>query len=199
MLIAIEGCLGAGKTTVAKGLAAYRNSELLLEEFEKNPFLTAFYEDPVGTATETEFSFLMLHFHQLKKHSKRLAGTELIADFHLGKDLIYADLNLKESRAHQMFGDLYQFCLEKTTLPSVIIFLTAPTELLLQRIRERNRDFEIDVDSAYYASVNTAYEDYFSRHSGTVLRVPMNEWDFVADPTLYQRLSKMLDRELGLK
>jgi deoxyguanosine kinase len=199
MLIAIEGCLGAGKTTVAKGLAAYRKSELLLEEFEKNPFLAAFYEDPAENATETEFAFLMLHFHQLKKHSKRLAGAELIADFHLGKDLLYANLNLKESREKQLFGDLYRFCLDKAPPPQVIIYLSASTELLIQRIRQRNRHFETDFDPAYYASVNAAYEDYFRRYSGTVLRIPMNEWDFVADHTLYQRLSRMLDQELGLK
>lgn len=197
MLIAIEGCLGAGKTTVAKGLAAYRKSDLLLEEFEKNPFLTAFYEDPVKNATETEFAFLMLHFHQLKKHSSLLA--EVIADFHLGKDLLYAELNLKESRAKQLFGDLYQFCSEKAPQPKAIIFLSAPTELLVERIRKRNRHFEIGFDPTYYAAVNAAYEDYFRRYSGTVLRIPMNEWDFVTDQTLYQRLSQMLDRELGLK
>src|SRR5690348_6351944 len=66
MLIAIEGCVGAGKTTVAKGLASRRGSKLLLEDFQSNPFLRAFYEDPIGNAIETEFAFLLLHFHQLK-------------------------------------------------------------------------------------------------------------------------------------
>ncbi len=60
MLIVIEGCLGAGKTTVAKGLAACRNSKLLLENFEVNPFLRAFYENPAENATETEFAFLSI-------------------------------------------------------------------------------------------------------------------------------------------
>lgn len=197
MLIAIEGCLGAGKTTVAKGLAAYRNSVLLLEEFEKNPFLTAFYENAVAYATETEFAFLMLHFHQLKTLSNSLSGSEVIADFHLGKDLLYADLNLREPRAKQLFVDVYQFCQERTPPPTAIIFLSAPTELLLQRIRTRNRHFEIGVDSAYYASVNSAYEEYFRDYAGKVLRVPVDEWDFVADPARYRQLSEMLDRELA--
>jgi deoxyguanosine kinase len=199
MVIAIEGCLGAGKTTIARGLAAYRKSKLLLEEFEKNPFLNAFYEDPTEHATETEFAFLMVHFHQLKKHLKQADCTEVIADFHLGKDLLYADLNLTESRAKQLFDDLYQFCLEKVPLPSVIIFLSAPTELLIDRIRRRNREFEVGFDPAYYDMVNTAYENYFKRYSGAVLRIPMSEWDFVADESLYMRLSQMLDRELRQK
>jgi deoxyadenosine/deoxycytidine kinase len=199
MMIAIEGCLGVGKTTLAKGLAAYRNSQLLLEEFEKNPFLEAFYEDPAENAIETEFSFLMLHFHQLKKYAGPSSGSELIADFHLGKDVLYADLNLQDSRAKSSFIELYKFCLEKTSLPQAIIFLSAPTELLVERIRKRNRRFETNFDPTYYAAVNAAYEEYFRRYSGKVLRIPMNEWDFVADRTLYERLSQMLDQELGLK
>src|SRR5438445_3820261 len=62
MLIAVEGCVGVGKTTVAKGLATLRGSKLLLEDFESNPFLRAFYKDPIGNAIETEFAFLLLHF-----------------------------------------------------------------------------------------------------------------------------------------
>ena len=70
MLIVVEGCVGAGKSTVAKGLAAFRRSALLLEDFESNPFLRAFYDDPIGNATETEFAFLLLHFHQLKSQGR---------------------------------------------------------------------------------------------------------------------------------
>jgi deoxyguanosine kinase len=69
MLIVIEGCVGAGKSTIAKGLAARRSSKLLLEDFDANPFLRAFYEDPVEHAIETEFAFLLLHFHQLKNQA----------------------------------------------------------------------------------------------------------------------------------
>src|SRR5207244_1516825 len=95
-LIVIEGCVGSGKSTVAKGLAACRSSQLLLEDFETIPFLRAFYEDPVGNATETEFAFLLLHFHQLKSQADVALRSEVITDFHLGKDLLYADLNLKD-------------------------------------------------------------------------------------------------------
>lgn len=199
MLIAIEGCLGAGKTTVAKGLAAHRESHVLLEDFESNPFLTAFYEDPVENATETEFAFLLLHFHQLKKHSSAVSGPEVIADFHLGKDILYADLNLKEATTRRVFGDLYELCVSKTPEPAVIVYLSASTELLVERIRKRNRHFEVDFDPAYYADVNAAYENYFRRYSGRLLRISMDQWDFVTDQSLYRRLSQMLDKELGLQ
>jgi deoxyguanosine kinase len=196
MLIVIEGCVGAGKTTVTKGLAAFRGSKVLLEDFEKNPFLRAFYTDPAGNATETEFSFLLLHFHQLKNHAVAAAGSELIADFHLGKDLIYAELNLKEPRTKYLFNELYELCLEKTPRPALTIFLVAPTELLVDRIRERSRDFELEIDPGYYAAVNAAYEELYDRYPGKKLRVSMEQWDFVKDPKLYEALASLVDQEL---
>jgi len=196
MLIVIEGCLGAGKTTVAKGLAACRNSKLLLENFEVNPFLRAFYENPVENATEAEFAFLLVHFHQLKSQADTALTSEVIADFHLGKDLLYADLNLKDMRARRLFGELYELCLEKTPLPALLIFLSARTELLMERIRARKRDFELEIDPRYFAAVNTAYEEFFERYPAKKLRVPMDDCDFTGDESLYKRLASQVDREL---
>jgi deoxyguanosine kinase len=193
MFIAIEGCFGAGKTTVASALALRRSSTVLLENFESNPFLRAFYENPSANAFETEFSFLLLHFHQLKSHACTVTNSEVISDFHLAKDLLYADLNLSDARANALFRDMYQLCLEKTFQPDLIVYLSAPTELLVERIRSRNRDFESPIDFAYCATVNDAYEDFFRLHTGKKLRVPMQEWDFRKDATLYQRLSALID------
>ena len=194
MLVTIEGCLGAGKTTVARGLAAHRGSALILEEFEANPFLRAFYSVPTANATETEFAFLLLHFHQLKGVVR---PEEVIADFHLGKDLIYADLNLVDLEAAQLFRKLYEFCRERTPQPDLIIYLSVPTELLIARIRKRDRDFEQKMHREYYAAVNAAYDLFFENLPGKKLRVPMDEWDFVNEPDLYRRLSLLVNEELG--
>jgi deoxyadenosine/deoxycytidine kinase len=199
MLIVIEGCVGAGKSTVAQGLAACRSSKLLLEDFERNPFLRAFYENPTENATETEFAFLLLHFHQLKSQADAASGSEVVADFHLGKDLLYADLNLKDTRAKRLFGELYELCLEKTPRPALMIFLSATTDLIVERIRARKRDFELEIDAGYYGLVNAAYEEYFTRYRGKKLRIPMDEWDFVKDPDLYKRLGSLVDGELNSK
>lgn len=199
MLIVVEGCVGAGKSTVAKGLAAYRNSKLLLEEFESNPFLHAFYEDPVENAPETEFAFLLLHFHQLKSHNDDVTKSEVIADFHIGKDLLYADLNLKDPRTRRLFGELYELCTEKTPSPALLIFLSASTDLLVERIRQRRRDYELEIDPGYYSTVNAAYEDFFQRYAGNKLKVSMNEWDFVKDPALFNKLALLVDGELDHK
>jgi deoxyguanosine kinase len=193
MLIVVEGCVGAGKSTVAKGLAACRNSSLLLEDFESNPFLRAFYEDPVEYATETEFAFLLLHYHQLKSQSEAAARSEIVADFHIGKDLIYADLNLKDAHANRLFRELYEFCVQKTPRPAAMVFLSAPTDLVVERIRVRNRDFELQIESGYFATLNAMYENYFQQYPGRKLRVPMDEWDFVKHPALYAKLGSLVD------
>jgi len=199
MLIVVEGCVGAGKSTVAKGLAAFRESTLLLEDFESNPFLRDFYDDPVGNATETEFAFLLLHFHQLKSQAGTASSSEVIADFHLGKDLLYADLNLKDTRLNCLFTELYDVCMEKTPRPALMICLSATTDLLVERIRARKRDFELEIDPGYYALVNAAYEEYFVRYPGKKLRIIMEDWDFVKNPELYKRLASLVDGELNSK
>jgi deoxyguanosine kinase len=98
-----------------------------------------------------------------------------------------------------LFGELYQLCLEKVPVPSLLIFLSATTELLVERIRSRKRDFESQIDFKYCDAVNTAYEDFFNQHSGRKLRVEMDEWDFVKDESLYERLATLVDRELDPK
>lgn len=199
MLIVIEGCLGAGKSTVASGLAEYRKSELLLENFEIHPFLHAFYENPDDNAIETEFTFLLLHFHQLKSRVQTASRSEVIADFHLGKDLIYADLNLKDTRTKHLFKELYSVCVEKTPAPDLMICLSASTDLLIERIRMRKRDFELDVDRGYYAAVNAAYEEFFKSYFGPKLLLRMDELDFVKDRLLFKQLSSQVDEEFQFK
>ena len=199
MYIAIEGCVGAGKSTVTRGLAKRRRSRVLLENFEINPFLQAFYQNPVEHALETEFSFLLLHYHQLKVEHGLGSDREIVADFHLGKDLLYASLNIRETRALVLFKELFELCSEIVPEPSLIVYLAAPTELLVQRIAQRNRNLEANVDEAYFANINEAYDQFFSRYQGPKLRIPMGEWDFVKDETLYQELSNLVDEKLAHK
>lgn len=193
MLIAVDGCVGVGKSTVAKGLAAYRKSDVLFESFESNPFLKAFYDDPIAHATETEFTFLCLHFHQLRNRPRADVSRELIADFHLAKDLLYAQLNLKDVRTFRAFNQLYEVMAEQVPKPAVLVCLSASTKLLMERIRDRKRDVELQVDPAYYARLNDEYEKFFNSYDGLKVRIPMNEWDFLRTPDLYGRLSQQID------
>ena len=197
MLIAIEGCMGAGKTTVAQGLAARRLSMPLLEAFELNPFLRAFSQDPVRFAFETEFTFLMIHLHQLKCLGTLAATSEIVADFHVGKDLIYADLNLSDGRAKSLFRELYEVGVEPMPQPELMILLAAPDELLHERIRLRDRDFELKLAPSYFASLNAAYERWYGQYPGRKMLIDMNDWDFVRDPALFDKLSEAIDRTLS--
>jgi deoxyadenosine/deoxycytidine kinase len=141
----------------------------------------------------------LLHFHQFKSQTTIASSAELIADFHLGKDLIYADLNLKDPRAKHLFIELYELCSEITPAPQLMICLSAPTELLVQRIRARQRDFELEIDPEYFDRVNAAYEEYFERFAGKKLRISMETWDFAKEPILYSKLNSIIDTELNIK
>ena len=196
MLIVVEGCVGAGKSTVAKSLAACRGSKTLLEEFEQNPFLSAFYEDPVANATETEFAFLLLHFHQLKQHAGDVENGEIVSDFHLGKDLLYANTNLTDSKTLRIFKELHDDLVAQVAIPAIMICLSATTDLLIERIRQRNRTFELKIDPGYYGDINAAYEDFFRAYKGRKVRISMDEWDFVQTPGLGEKLSLLVDAEL---
>jgi deoxyadenosine/deoxycytidine kinase len=196
MFIAVEGCVGAGKSTVASGLAQYRRSKILLEKFEENPFLPAFYENPSAFAIETEFMFLLLHFHQLKQQLTNIANDELVSDFHFGKDLLYAELNFDDVRTLKMFKSFYDFLNEQLPAPNLLIGLSATTELLMERIRKRDRRIELQITPDYYDRVNSIYRNFFESYPGKKLIISMDEWDFVERPALYSELSGMVDAEL---
>jgi deoxyguanosine kinase len=157
--------------------------------------LKLFYENPSETATETEVAFLLLHYSQLRSLNTS-SQRETVTDFHLGKDLLYAELNLTDSRAQTAFVYLYELFAEKVPSPTVLVYLSASTDLILERIHQRNREFEVVIDPAYYARVNDAYDKLFMRYSGKKLSISMEEWDFVTRPSLYQELSALIDNQL---
>lgn len=196
MLIAIDGPIGVGKSTVANGLAAFRRSALLLERFQTHPFLESFYEDPIENALETEFAFLLLHYHQIKGASSAIGLSEVVSDFHLEKDLVYADLNLRNERIRSTFQDLFDICADKTPNPKLLILLSASDDLLIERIRLRNRAFEQNADAAYYSALNDAYKRYPFKRADRVISILMDEWDFIQHPELFSDLSHMVEREL---
>lgn len=195
MLITIEGCVGAGKTTVSKGLARLRGSRLLLEDFENNPFLKSFYSDPGRNALEVEFTFLLLHYRELRS-SPADGPAEVVADFHLWKDRIYGDQNLSDPKILRLFRELHEILSNNVPVPSVLVMLSASTELLLERIAQRGREYEQLMPADYFARLNDAYEKAFERYEEPKVKVSMDQWDFVGDPELFERLSVLIDREL---
>jgi len=200
--ITIEGCIGAGKTTLAQKLASDFNGKLILEEFEGNPFLPKFYEDPERHAFSVELYFMAERF----KHLKRLLSegdifkTFTVSDFLFQKSLIFANNNLKEDEAklYRMLFDIINLSLPK---PDIVLYLYAPVEVLQQRIKRRGRDFEKNISSDYLEKIQQAYMEYFKMqtHSRIVLlnTTALNFADSDAD---YQKVVEVLndDFEVGL-
>jgi deoxyguanosine kinase len=193
-IIAFEGCVGAGKTTLAEGIAAVRATRLLLEDFSAVPFLEEFHRDPIGCALETEFAFLLQHYHQLRLATQQ--SGELITDFAFAKDLVYAEMNMANDRERSIFKDLFHV-LEKRLPPiSLMVFISASDDLVLHRIRDRARRFELAIEPDYYRNLNAAYETYFAKYPGEILRISADELDFLADPKLFGWLSNEIDQRM---
>jgi deoxyadenosine/deoxycytidine kinase len=195
----VEGCIGVGKTTWAQALANARQACLVLEAFDKNPFLPAFYADPVGNALETELQFLLMHYHQLKQFSQRAdEALETITDFTLFKDTIFADTNLSDPGDKGMFDVLYNFLSAKLRAPDLVIYLQGSDNLILERVCQRSRSMEMQIDTAYFVRLNRAYEKFFSRFNGPVRVINADLLDCIKRPEALQEVLQVIDAALVL-
>ena len=188
--IAVEGCVGVGKTTLATRLASARKSTLVLEEFEKNPFLEEFYSNPTENVFETEMQFLLLHYHQLKRLSKT---RETITDFTFIKDIVFAETNIIDMAEKEMFIELYQFLLARLPKPDLIIYLKGSEDLIIERIRRRNRTNELKTDVAYFKKLKRAYDAFFSSYEGRIHFIDAEHFDFLNSPHVLDEVCKIID------
>jgi deoxyadenosine/deoxycytidine kinase len=197
LFVAVEGCVGSGKTTVAKRLTDYRKSTLLLEKFEKNPFLRRFYEEPDQHVIETELAFVLIHYHQLKTISAQRTKQEVISDFFFGKDRLFADLNIANVSERQVFDTVFNFLSEKVVSPRILIHLTCSDSLLLKRIRMRKQVSEVKIDPEYFCKLNLLYDEFIRGLDIPTITVDMDKHDFVTDTSNIEWLSRQLDQEIS--
>jgi deoxyguanosine kinase len=191
-IIAVEGCVGVGKTTWAKALSKTRSAQLVLEEFEKNPFLSAFYENPTDNALETELNFLLIHYHQLKNIQNQKA-TETVTDFTLFKDAIFAGLNLNTTDV-QVFNQLYDHLDRRLRPIDVIVYLRGSDELVVRRIQERNRTVELKIEMDYFIELNRTYNEFFAQYRrGSLYVIDADLRDCVKEPELTAKISRDID------
>ncbi len=194
--IAIEGCMGAGKTTLARELAKVIGAALLLEESGRHPFIRDFYEAPEAYAVETEITFVLLHYHQIVK-SKRSGLFEgaVVSDFALERDRLFAKLTLRESHDAELFNSVYLSLKERLPLVDVLIFLRAPTAFLLERMAKRGRDYERKISADYVHRVNSTLESFFAHeYSGRVIALDAVDLDVSRDPNYVRTVATYLDR-----
>jgi len=168
--ITIEGCIGAGKTTLAKQLARDYNGKLILEQFEDNPFLPGFYKDPARHAFSVELFFMAERFQQLKKLLSEgdMFKSFTVSDFLFQKSLIFASNNLTTDEA-KLYRTLFDIINPSLPKPDITLYLYAPVEKLMGNIRKRGRDYEQGIKPEYLESIQNAYMDYFKQQSQSVI------------------------------
>jgi len=180
--IAIEGVIGVGKTTLARLLQPTFDTQLVLEVFEENPFLAKFYTDRARYAFQTQMFFLLSRYRQHQQVPDLLARGTLITDYIFAKDWLFARLNLTGDE-WEMYQRIHSALAEQVRTPDLVVFLSADTRVLMERIAQRDRPYERDMDLTYIESLRLAYEQFFSVYTDApVLRVDTNELNYVSIP-----------------
>ena len=171
--IAIEGPIGAGKTALAERLGTRLDATVVLEETE-NPFLTDFYADKPGSALQAQLFYLLSrHRQQTALRQSDLFSQITIADYLFDKDKIFAYLNLDDNELF-IYQRLYDLLAHDVPSPDLVVFLQAPTDVLLRRMHTRRRDPEsvaLQPDDDYLAELNEAYHHFFFHYNATPLLV----------------------------
>jgi deoxyadenosine/deoxycytidine kinase len=187
--IAVEGAIGAGKTSIAKMLSQRLNAKIILERFEENPFLEKFYKDPKSYAFRTQIFFLLERYNQLQElHQKELFQSYIISDYIFEKDRIFAYMNLNDDEL-KIYEQVASVLDKNIADPDIVIYLQSSTNRLMQNIRKRDREFERDITEDYIDDLNEAYNYFFSRYKSTrVLIVNCEETDFVNDSNEFDSL-----------
>lgn len=183
MYIAIEGVIGVGKTTLARMLQPTFDSRLLLEVFEENPFLSDFYGDRARYAFQTQIFFLLSRYHQQRRTVGELLiqSNNLIADYTFEKDTLFAQINLHGDEL-EMYYRVHEALAEKIVPPELVVYLRAETDVLMQRISQRDRPYERNMERTYIEELNQAYENFFADHTvrrSPVLAIDTNQLDYV--------------------
>ncbi|MGD0879233.1 MAG: deoxynucleoside kinase [Anaerolineales bacterium] len=201
MYIAIEGVIGVGKTTLARLLQPAFEADLLLEVFEENPFLSDFYSDRARYAFQTQIFFLLSRYHQQRQGVKTIleAGKPLLSDYTFAKDSLFAGINLKGDEL-EMYKRVHQALAEKISLPDLLVYLRADTDVLMQRIAFRDRSYERNIERSYIDELNQAYEEFFSRpyDDTPVLTINSNSLDFVRFPKHLNLIENRIREALNL-
>ena len=197
--IAIEGAIGAGKTSLVNLLGKQLDARLVLENDDENPFLPDFYRDKESFAFQTQIFFLLDRYAQYQDLAQRdLFSSVVITDFLFQRDPIFAILNLKEHEL-QLYYQIYNLIKLRTPKPDLVIYLQADTKVLQQRIEKRNRDYESYLDWEYLEKVNKAFNNFFFYYSETpLLVINTNEIDFVEKKgDLEKLISKINHHRIG--
>ncbi len=193
--IVVEGPIGAGKTTLARFLAEELNCQSLLEQADDNPFLKKFYEEPGGYAFQAQLFFLLSRYRQQQRLAQQDALKQgMVADYLFAKDQIFAELNL-EGDELALYKQLFKLLDSRLPKPDLVVYLQARAEILMERLRRREREYERHITADYLERVAEAYRQHFYNYDETpLLVVESSEIDIVQSSEEFAGLVREIKR-----
>ena len=169
--IVVEGPVGSGKTSLARRIAEHVDGKLILEEPEKNPFLENFYKDPRSNALPTELSFLFQRSKLLESiNQEELFSSQSITDFLFDKDIIFTELNLTQEEI-ELFQKVKRSLSIKPPEPDLVIYLQAPVDVLMTRIKMRSPSIDRSIDKDYLEKLADSYAKFFYHYDNAPVLV----------------------------
>ena len=199
--IAVEGVIGAGKTSLSKKIKDKLNARMIQEQFDINPFLEKFYSDRKRFAFQTQMFFLINRFKQQEELNQEELFTDyLVSDYLFEKDRIFAYMNLN-SEELKLYESIYPLLARNLRKPDLVVFLQSSTDRLMYNIKNRNRKIERSISKSYIEELSEAYNHFFFRYNSTpLLIVNSTEIDFVNSEDDFDELFKQIFRaDRGVK
>jgi len=197
--IAVEGNIGAGKTTLARLIAEEAGARLFQEDVDDNPFLSKFYQDTRGFAFQAQIFFLLNRYRQQTEIAQRdLFADVIVADYLFAKDTIFANVVLEDDEL-VLYNRLHSLLEGKITIPDLVVYLQASPDVLLDRIRKRGRSFERGLPEDYLRALNDAFNHFFFHYEESpLLIVNTDRLDFAASRVhLEDLLARMTEKFTG--
>lgn len=194
--IAVEGVIGAGKTSLARKLKEKLNAQLILEQFETNPFLEKFYNDRKRFAFQTQMFFLVNRFKQQQELLQENLFTEyIVCDYIFDKDRVFAYLNL-DGEELKLYENIFPLLARNLRKPDLVVFLQSGVDRVMYNIKQRSRKVEKNLTRSYMEELSEAYTHFFFRYNKTpLLIVNSTELDFVNNDDDFDELFKQIFRK----
>jgi deoxyguanosine kinase len=195
--IAIEGTIGAGKTSLAERISEDYNAKLILEQFEDNAFLPKFYEDQEKYAFPLELSFMASRFQQLKDQlgNQDLFRSFTISDYYIMKSLIFARKTLPADEL-ALFTRFFNFISVSIPKPDLLVYLFLEVDRLQENIKRRGRTYEQQIKDEYLEKIQSGYFEYLRQQKDLrILLLDTNKLDFVNNDNDYQKVIEIIQKE----
>lgn len=198
--IAIEGTIGAGKTSLATRIAEEYNGKLILEQFADNPFLPKFYKDGDKYAFPLELSFLAERYQQLSAQlsSQDLFKNFTISDYLFNKSLIFAQKTLPND-LFGLYSKLFSIINASIPTPDLLVYLYLKVDRLKENIKMRGRSYEQSIADEYLESIQQGYFEFLKQQQNMrILILDTNNIDFVKNPEDYQKIMHHINQEYSI-